>query len=182
MSEETDGRPRPQFGEYASPEEQRARIRTPEPAPAPAPEPAPPPVQPVWGARGRPGASGGALNRLVTIALLLYGGINVALSAFSFLDLPAAMDSVYDMMGIPGSFTDTGAARTWGIVAGILLVAGFVATVWASVRTMRRGRLSWWIPLVGAAVTYLVVSVCIAVPMMNDPALMSYLTDAGTPS
>jgi hypothetical protein len=40
---------------------------------------------------------------------------------------------------------------------------------------MRRGRVSWWIPLVGAAATYLVVSVCLTIPLMGDPALMHYI-------
>ncbi|MBN9169087.1 MAG: hypothetical protein J0J11_04055, partial [Microbacterium sp.] len=45
-----------------------------------------------------------------------------------------------------------------------------------ALRTLRRGRISWWIPLVGAVVTYAVVYICIAVPLLGDPAFMQYVT------
>ncbi len=34
------------------------------------------------------------------------------------------------------------------------------------------GRLSWWIPPVGAIVTFLIVSVCLVVPLFGDADLL----------
>lgn len=166
-----DPRPRPRYGEYATPAEQRARIRQPA---RPLVPPAPPTgaAEPAGPVRLRPGA---AANRIITIALLVYGGINVLLSVFSFTDLPVLADATYRMMGISGTFHDTPTSRLWGVVAAVVLVVGYIATAVLSVWALRRGRRSWWIPLAGAAVTYLAVSVCVAVALAGDPALSSYI-------
>lgn len=178
MSDSDGGRARPQYGEYASAEEQRARIQTPAPEPEAVQHASPPalPAAPMWGARSPAQAPGQAANRVITVGLLVYGAVNVLLSVFSFFDLPAVIASTYRVMGISGSFENEAAARTWGIVAALVLIAGYVVTVLLSVRALRRRRVAWWIPLVGAVVTYIVVSVCIAVPMVNDPTFLSYVT------
>ena len=171
-------RPRPQYGEYASSAEQRARIQVPQHEVPPAP---PTPAPPAWGAMplAQTGpAPGHVANRVITIGLLAYGAINVLMSVFSFLDLPTVIDNTYRIMGVPGSFTNLASAHIWGVVAAIVLVLGYAGTVWWSVRFLRRGKMSWWIPLVGAAVTYVIVSVFVAIPMMTDPAFVSYVTGA----
>jgi hypothetical protein len=174
MSGQGTDREQPRYGEYATPEEQRARIGHPV-HDAPAPTAAPP--APTWGAAGvpQPVRTQHPVDRIVTIALLVYGAVNVALSLVSFLDLPAVADMTYRMMGIAGTFTDTPAARVWGVIAAVVLVLGYAATAWLSVRTLRRGRRAWWIPVVGAILTYVVVSVCVSVPLMADPAFLGYL-------
>ncbi|MEZ3159675.1 DUF6264 family protein [Microbacterium sp. BWT-B31] len=186
MSDVPDPRPRPAYGEYATPEEQRARIKDPgaawvyspaadavvapeQAAPAqPVPEPAPAGVR-----AGRPHP----VDRVVTLALLAYGLINVAFTAFSFLDLASVAQQAMDLMGIEGEFTNVDAARTWGIVAAVVLVVGYVATAALSVLQLRRGRIAWWIPLAGAVATYLVVYVCLAVPLLGDPAFIGYVSN-----
>jgi hypothetical protein len=35
------------------------------------------------------------------------------------------------------------------------------------------------VPVVGATVTLLITSICIAVPMMGDPAFMAYVSSIG---
>jgi len=171
-------RPRPQYGEYASAAEQRARIQVPQHEESPATRA---PAPPTWGATppapARP-APGQAANRVITIGLLAYGAINVLMSAFSFLDLSTVIDGTYRVMGVPGSFTNAASAHTWGVVAAIVLALGYAGTVWWSVHVMRRGKMSWWIPLVGAALTYVIVSALVAIPMMTDPAFVSYVTGA----
>jgi hypothetical protein len=78
-------------------------------------------------------------------------------------------------MGITAQFTNVDAARLWGVVAAIVLVVGYLATAVLAVRRVRRGRLAWWIPLVGAAVTFIAVYVCIAIPLFGDPAFAHYV-------
>ena len=173
-------RPRPQYGEYASPEEQRARMKLPPPPVAPPAQtpmaPAVPPP-PMWGAPSPPAPRAGhPVDRVGTIALLAYGAVNVVVSMFSFFDLPAATTAMYRVLGITGDFTNVDAARGWGIAAAVVLLLGYVGTALLAVRTLRRGRISWWIPLVGAVVTYAVVYICIAVPLLGDPAFMQYVT------
>jgi len=183
MSDAPDERPRPQYGEYATPEEQRARIQQPDatwaletgqavdgahlhPAPADAPPVAPVPA--MTPARG--------VDRVVTLALLALGALNVVITAVSYFDLAGLADQAMTLLGIEGEFTNIESAQLWGPIAAVVLVAGFALTAFLAWRNLRRGRISWWIPLVGAIVTYIVVYVCIAIPLLGDPAFVAYST------
>lgn len=178
-----DPRPRPAFGEYATPEEQRARIRQPDPAmPVLAPAPAAVPVssdlrpapasEPAEASRS---TSRWPADRVVTLILLAIGAFNVISSVFSYLDLAAGISSAMEVMGVPGEFTSYEAARTWGAIAAVVLIGGYLLTLVWSLSRMRAGRSSWWIPLLGAVVTFALVSACVAVPLIGDPAFAEYV-------
>lgn len=176
---------RPQYGEYASPEEQRKRAGLPplDPATAdlppagfgPVPVAAPAPVAP------QPTAtpSSGRVNRIVTIALLAYGLVNVLMTAIAYLDLPTVMNQYMQIFGIEGGFTNLEEGRFWGGIAAVVLVVGYGLTVWLSVRRLRASKISWWIPIVGAIVTSFATSMCIMVPMLGDPAFAAFLQTGG---
>lgn len=183
MSDEPERTDRPQYGEYATPEEQRARIRQPDATlsidegyrpgtapPAPAPEPT---MGEVRVARRN------HVDRVATIALLLVGAFNVVVSAASYFDFPASTARTWEMLGIPGEFTNIDAGRTWGMIAAIVLIVGYALTALLATLNLRAGRVSWWIPLVGAVVSYVVVSVCLAVPLLGDPSFVEYATTLG---
>lgn len=165
---------RPQYGEFATPEEQRrlaglppVEEQPPAPAVAASPEPAAQSREPRrW-------------DRIITIALLVYGVFNVFMTGMSYLDLPGVMNESMRILGIEGEFTNFDQARVWGTIAAIVLVAGWVITALISVRRLRASKLAWWVPLVGAVVTMLVASVCISIPMVGDPAFQAYLAGAG---
>lgn len=169
---------RPQFGEYATPEEQRARaglppvgsdaaasVPAPEPTPAGAPEVAP-------GVRPAPRRA----DRLITAVMLGFGLVNVLTSLPGMFNLSTTLQETLRMLGLDGEFANFAAARTWGAVAAVVLLAGYAATLWLAVRRIRRARSAWWIPLVGFVVTMLVVSLCVSVPMFGDPAFMQGLS------
>lgn len=181
-SETPDPRPRPAYGEYATPEEQRARIQQPD-------------LEAVLdgtidetatmaAAMGATDATPSAraslepvrpMDRVFTLALLGFGAVNVFFSVQSFLDMSDAFTRTFASMGIPGEFTNTDAAQTWGTIAAVVMIAGFLITAIAAWRRLRAGRISWWIPLVGAAITYVIVFVCLAVPLWGDPAFQAYI-------
>ncbi|MDN3494619.1 DUF6264 family protein [Planococcus sp. APC 4015] len=173
-----DPRPRPEYGEYATPEEQRSRIQQPDVTEAlsagVAPEPAPPAA--AASVAHRPGSP---VNRIVTIGLLAAGAVNVVFSVVSYLDILPTIERSMQIMGIPGDFTNVAAAQMWGIVAAVALVIGYALTAIRSLRLLRAGRVSWWVPIVGAVITYVIVSTCLAVPLVNDPAFTSYMTSLG---
>ncbi|MFT4230381.1 MAG: DUF6264 family protein [Microbacterium sp.] len=195
-----DGRPRPRYGEYATPEEQRARIQQPDVATAldaatipvasdararaaqASSDPAPwlDPASPGLGAAQQFGAAPvrarRPADRIATIVLLVYGAVSVFLSVPSFFDLPAVANQTLEVLGASGEFTNLDSAALWGPVAAAALVGGFVVTAVLSLRRLRSGRLTWWVPLVGAVATYAVVYVCLAVPLVGDPAFVEYAT------
>lgn len=165
---------RPQYGELATPEEQRRLAGLPpveEQPPAPAAAASPEPV-----AQSRKPRR---WDRIITIALLVCGVFNVFMTGMSYLDLPGVMNESMRILGIEGEFTNFDQARVWGTIAAIVLVAGWVITALISVRRLRASKLAWWVPLVGAVVTMLVASVCISIPMVGDPAFEAYLAGAG---
>jgi hypothetical protein len=166
---------RPQYGELATPEEQRRAAGLPPlgeipPVPPvmqlPPPEPA---AQAPSLSRSRP------VDRFVTIGLLAYGLVNVVITGLSYLDLPTVMNESMKILGIDGEFSNFAQGKLWGTIAAALLAIGWALTAALSIKRLRRGKLTWWVPLVGAVVTMAVVSACIAVPMFNDPAFMAYL-------
>ncbi|WP_417508196.1 DUF6264 family protein [Microbacterium sp.] len=168
---------RPQFGEYATPEEQRRLAGLP-PADAVAESPVmqAAPAAPVQATPSAPAAR--PWDRIITIALLAYGVVNVFMTAMSYLDLPTLMNRSMGILGIEGEFTNFAQGKTWGTVAAVVLFIGWAITAWLAVRRLRRGKLSWWVPLVGAVITMIITTICITVPMMNDPAFIAYLNGA----
>jgi len=183
-----DPRPRPQYGEYASPEEQRARIQQPAPewqqpvTPAaavvaetaeggiPSPQPAPEPQQQA----GAPVRTH-MVDRVVTIALLVYGLFNVVTSFPSFLDYGAYAETMFAVMGLDVTLSDPAAGRPFGIAAAVVLAVGWIATALVSLWSLRRGRLTWWIPLVAGIFFTFLTGVLMAIPLMSDPAVVKAL-------
>lgn len=168
---------RPQYGELATPEEQRRAAGLPpldETVAAPVTTtPEPTPVVDAPPRRPHP------VDRLITIGLLAYGLFNVIFTAVSYLDLTRVMNESMKILGIDGEFTNYEQGRLWGSVAAVVLVVGWALTAWASIRRLRSGKISWWVPIVGAVVTTLITSMCLAVPMFGDPAFMSYVQNMG---
>jgi uncharacterized membrane protein YhaH (DUF805 family) len=163
---------RPQYGELATPEEQRRAAGLPPLDQMPDAAVAAPPAA---AEAELPVRRTNPVDRFVTIALLAYGLINVVLTAISYLDFPTAMNEVMKIVGVDGEFTNIAQGRVWGTIAAIVLVVGWSVTVAVSLRRLRSRRLSWWVPIVGAAITLLLTSICAAIPMMGDPAFVDYI-------
>ena len=176
-------RPRPQFGEYATPEEQRARIQAPAawqqelaaPIMTEAPAPGiPSPSQPAEPARRRPRP----VDRIVTFALLAYGLVNVVSAVPAFLDYGAYAETMLTMLGVDAQLSDPADGRAWGIAAVLVLAIGWCATAAVSFWSVRRGRLTWWIPLVAGILFTFTAGALMAVPLLSDPAVWQALIDS----
>jgi len=200
-----EGRPRPQYGEYATPEEQLAHIKDPPPhmleqhpggrpgAYGEANGMVPPVVHPggdVDASAGSPGshrqagvpgaqqrATSHALDRVATLALLALGLYSVLSTLVTMTDLPTYLDHTMEQMGM-GSFTAT---PTAGVIAAV--ISGVNIVVWVaaaafSTLSLRKGRISFWIPLVAGVAVALVTGVCYAVLLMGDPSFIDYVSNA----
>lgn len=196
-------RPRPQYGEYATPEEQRARIQQPDASDAlsagQAPEGAEatassgaPPTAAAWptpraGATAEPSAVPTAVrwrlaDRVVTVGLLAYGLVNVVLRVPTLLSFTAFAEEVLQLMGVNDPFTNVASGNLWGAIAATTLMIGWLLAAWWSWWRLRRGRITFWVPIVGAVVTGVLVSVFALIPLSADPAfaaLFSRMTTAG---
>lgn len=109
------------------------------------------------------------------MGLLAWGAVMVVFYAVGYLDYPRTIAESMTILGIPGEFTNVDAARTWGIVAAVVLVVGYLLTLVLTARRLRRGRIAWWIPVAGAVVTFVVIAICLSIPLMGDPAFLAYI-------
>lgn len=171
-------RQRPEYGELATPEEQRAAAGLPPldhmPAVAENENTIASAEKPRAGER-----RGNTVDRVVTIALLAYGLVNVVTTGMSYLNFSALMDSTMDALGIDAEFTNFAQGRLWGTIASVVLAVGWTLTALWAISRLRRARLGWWVPLVGAVVTLALTSICVLVPMLGDPAFIEYATKVG---
>lgn len=186
-----DSRPRPAYGEYATAEEQRARIAQPDvtahfeagtaptasvPTKAAAAARARQSAATPAGAATATGAQPHPVDRTITFALLGFGAVNVIFSATSYFDLASIANRAMGMLGVDGEFTNDAAANLWGPIAAVVLVVGFLVTAILAFRRVRARKIAWWIPVTGAVLTYVVVYICLVIPLWGDPAFMDFVT------
>jgi hypothetical protein len=184
-------RPRPQYGEYATPEEQRARIKQPDmtrlletgqdpdalngAAPADSPSAAAKSTAKLASPSMRRGRF---TDRVATIALLVYGLITVVTSIPSMIDYESYVSTVLGLIGVDAELADPSAGRPWGIAAALVLAIGWLLTAYLSWRSLARERVTWWIPLVAGIVFTFVSSVLLMVPIASDPAVWNAILDS----
>ncbi|WP_286794938.1 DUF6264 family protein, partial [Microbacterium sp. UBA3394] len=71
-------------------------------------------------------------------------------------------------------------ARAWGFAAAVVVGLGWLLTAVLSWMSMRRGRISWWIPLVGALVFSFASGILLTVPLFQDPAVWDVLVSGAS--
>jgi len=178
-------RPRPRYGEYATPEEVAAARG---PLPVEPTDPvsrlaapistaaslraanaaAPPPPLPIGVRPPRPA------NNLITVLLLVVGIWNTATSVPSYLDLGPALTQGLELAGY-GDVEFGAAAHTAGIVLLVISCVLLLAAAAGSLQLMRMGRRSIWVP-VAAAALYLIASLIVmSVVVANTPAVADLL-------
>lgn len=181
-SENPEPRPRPQYGEYATPEEQRARIQRPEVtealeagvAPQPEPPVSTPASAPVPAAGTRPGALRGPLwDRVITGGLLAYGLVSTVSTIMQLLDFPRYAESAAAVLGVDATYTNLQAGYVWGAAAALVYGIGWLLTALLTWRRLRRGRIAFWIPIAGFVATALIAGVCVTLALVGDQQFMT---------
>lgn len=163
----------PQYGEYASEEEQAKAIAR--SGAAPAPQRPADPVGPAFaGARS---ATPRIVDRMATIFLLAFGLVYLIGGAGSYLDLPTAMRTVYEQFGVDG-YTPLPQTAAIGVaIVASQAVIWLVTAVWAY-RRLAAARVAWWVPVLGAVVSFLVSVILLGSLLVADPDLLAHLTRA----
>jgi len=194
-------RTRPEYGEYATPEEQRAAIKQPADWQLEGYETDVAPAQPAPGAY-RPGGSQhpqlpppqgsmrwpsdesrrpqqpvrvGFGDRFVTFVLLGFGLSNViGVVADAFNDGRAMRESMAVMGGNYEQLADALPAWLWQGQAIIYAVVWLVTLI-VSLSAMRAGRRSWWVPLLGAFVAFILFFAIFVIALGENPDLLNIL-------
>lgn len=191
----TDSRPRPQYGEYASPEEQARAIGIPLKHASHTASPAAPAERSdrksehsgravqhpeVAGPDAVDFESVARVKRsrdtVITVLLLVVGLVWVLLSAPETSDLAGTLNRTYLLQGYTGHYGPVALASTLGLVINISSLVLWGVTCAVSIVVLRRHRRAFYIPLIGAVVSGLVVIALTLVAMVNDPGLLAYLS------
>lgn len=177
MSGTEDRRPPAQYGEYASAAEQQKAKGLPEPAAdavtADAAQPTPLAATHEPQPHADPARSGPAhpVDRIVTLVLLALG-LFVWLNGIpGYLALADALQTVFDQLGT-GTYQAAETAAALGVTALVvqgILWAVTAASAWFAIK---RGKLAWWIPVVGAAVYFIASMVVVSIALFADPGFI----------
>jgi hypothetical protein len=134
---------------------------------------APAPVVPPASDSAPPARRTGTFDRVATFALLGYGLFNVLTTIPGVTNYPTYANTLLGVMGVDAEFT--GGGRGWGLAAAFVLGLGWLLTATLTWLNLRRGRATWWIPLVGGIVFTFTASVLMMVPLFNDPTIWNAL-------
>ncbi|MGO3031866.1 MAG: DUF6264 family protein [Microbacterium gubbeenense] len=166
-----DAEPRPQYGAYASPAEQRARSGQPDPDVDPAliPRDVPPEwdAAPTRQASGSPATTGRLVDRVVTIALLAFGLYSIITGIGLYTD----PDALLGALRLDADLSDPGLIRGLGMASIIVMLIGWLATTWLVWRRGAAGKSMWWIALIAGVVFTFLGAMLVAVPLAMEPGV-----------
>jgi hypothetical protein len=169
----TEDRPRPEYGEYATPEQQAAAMGRKYVAPEPEPT-APAAVLPQVVLARPPGYA----NRFFTVFLLGLGAITLIERIPAYFSYASSFKGEVTAMGYP-SVTVPSSLDAAGIPTLVANIALFAATILISTWALRRGRISFYIPIAGAIIYSLVTLILISV---YAPGLINQILTAVSPA
>jgi hypothetical protein len=175
-------RPRPRYGELApegwswTPPQTDAERAA---AAAPPPAPQTPVGGTLWigGAAGAP-ASGArtaapAWDRTVTIVLLVVGIIGTFFTVGILAALPDAVQMLYTQEDL-GTYTAPPSVAGLVVAGGITEAATWLAAAIVSVLLLVRRKRAFYVPLIGAVVSFVVLFIFMSVVLTTDPTLLNY--------
>ena len=202
-----DPRPRPRYGEYA-PEGWVNPVPPAEAAPPAGQDEAPqvgqqPGQQPAsWsqhpqqgqgagGARPYPGpaatapvlSTGRRVDRVATFVLLGLAGYNVISNLLLVSGFSRSLLSAFTAAGYPvDDFTGQAALQQAGGAIAIVSLVVFVPMIVLTVRRLRAGKISFWVPLTAGAVVTIVQMVLVLSVFLGDAAFVQSLLDSARPA
>jgi len=111
---------------------------------------------------------------VLTAVLLGMGVVSVVSSIPQYANFGATLQTVVTQMGY-GEFTAVDLANSVGIAINVSQIVLLLVTLFISIRVVQRGRLGFYIPLIGGAVSGLVLVVLFFVAILGDPTFLAQL-------
>ncbi|WP_209561361.1 DUF6264 family protein [Frigoribacterium sp. PvP032] len=198
-----DPRPRPRYGEYAP----EGWVNPVPPADAAPPagqgEPVPTGQQPTsWSQHPQQGqGAGGAqpyqgpptsapvlstgrrVDRVATFVLLGLAGYNVISNIVLVSGFSRTLLSAFSAQGYPvDDFTGQAALQQAGGAIAIVSLVVFVPMIVLTVRRLRAGKVTFWVPLAAGAVVTIVQMVLVLSVFLGDAAFVQSLLDSARPT
>ena len=166
-------RPRPQYGEYASPEEQSQASGVPATSAAPVE-----PVTPAQSASPLPPlveySPPRTWDRVLTAILIGIGAYTVINYISTLPQLGALISQTFQTVEL-GDFQRDALADQWGMAAMIAIIVLYALSTTLALLSLRAARVSFWIPLVAGALAFVLVMVIVSVLGFTDPGYQAFV-------
>jgi uncharacterized membrane protein YhaH (DUF805 family) len=171
----TDARPRPEYGEYATNEEQAAAMGVVyQPVAEPVAELAPP--VPLATSPATPTTQPRRWDLVTTIALIIFG-VYVTVSGFvTYGDLPSSLTQIYAMYDYDAGYAGSSLAGPFGTTINIVQAVLLVLTVYLSSRRLRTAKITFWIPLVAGAISSTTSTVLLMILLFSDAGFVQFMS------
>lgn len=117
-------------------------------------------------------------DRIATILLLAAGAMGSLNLAEAFMNLDKTFAQIYSLYDL-GTFNAPEWFGTLGTVGWISVLAVYALTLIISVQFMQRGKLAFWVPLAGAALSFIVVTILMMFAVGSAPELINYMQTNG---
>lgn len=128
--------------------------------------------------RSADGVAPARRDRLITYILLAFGLLAVLNSVSGISALPVSVKQAFEQMNVTATPpTDLLITLGW-ITAAIHAVMWVVALLW-SLSAIRRGKLSWWIPVLCGVIFVVIATVVIFAGFASDPTIMDAVIQRG---
>lgn len=189
----TDERPRPQFGEYATREEQLAHIKAPTPEQL---DPSTADVAPSAAVAGPLSLKSPApadlaalaerrrqFNIFASVAFIAFGLFEVVANVPTFLSMSVLINAQLSAFGSDRGVTiDTYPLTDVSVLAGYALIALWIvlwlaSALWSWSR-IRRGKNAVWVPILAGVIANLAVGIVVTVLIFDQPNIAQQLIDA----
>ena len=126
-------------------------------------------------APARAAAAAHPVDRVVTLVLLGFGLFLVLNGIPGYLAMADVIQGVYDSLGA-GTYPARDVAASLGVTALVLECLIWLVTAFFSTLAIRRGRLSWWIAVIGGAAAFITIMVIMSVALFADPGFVTSVT------
>lgn len=120
-------------------------------------------------------------NFALTIMLLVFGAFNLFGNLHDYLDPGTLANTVLTQMHANDSkfpvvtYTPTELTATIGAVLLTLQGANYGLMLWWSIQRMKARKFSFWVPMVGAGISSVLVFATLAVLLFSDPDVRAAL-------
>ncbi|MCU1445913.1 DUF6264 family protein [Cryobacterium sp.] len=116
-----------------------------------------------------------AWDRPVTAVLLVLGLLGTFLTIATLVPLPEAMQMLYTQADL-GTYTPADSVAAIITAGSIATVVVWLVTAVASILLMLRNRRAFYVPVIGAVVSFVLLVAAMAVVLAGDTALLDYFS------
>ena len=114
-------------------------------------------------------------DRPVTASLLVLGLLGTFITISVLVPLPEALQMLYTQAGL-GTYTPADSVAAIITAGSISQVVIWLATAVASILLMLKNRRAFYVPIIGAVVSFVLLIAAIAVVLAGDTALLDYFS------